>query len=115
MPKGSNQCSIKTVNQPGIAYFTEDPLIVHVWAGYVVGALILARVVWGIVGPNTRASPISSTIQQPRFTTSGISCCYAGAVISATALAGASTFLAATVITGLLVYGGEQQAGPLAG
>ena len=34
-----------------VAYFTEDPLIVHVWAGYVVGALIVARVVWGLIGP----------------------------------------------------------------
>jgi cytochrome b len=35
-----------------IAYFTEDDLLrLHVWAGYVVGALIVARVVWGFIGP----------------------------------------------------------------
>ena len=34
-----------------VAYLTEDdPLTVHVWAGYVVGALIVARIVWGFVG-----------------------------------------------------------------
>ena len=34
-----------------VAYLTEDdPLTVHVWAGYMVGALIVARIVWGFVG-----------------------------------------------------------------
>ena len=33
-----------------VAYLTEDDLLtVHVWAGYVVGLLIVARVVWGRV------------------------------------------------------------------
>ena len=32
-----------------IAYFTEDDaMLLHVWAGYVVGAL---RVLWGFIGP----------------------------------------------------------------
>ncbi|MBC8013164.1 MAG: cytochrome b/b6 domain-containing protein [Methyloceanibacter sp.] len=34
-----------------VAYLTEDDLLtVHVWAGYLVGGLIVARVIWGFVG-----------------------------------------------------------------
>ena len=41
-----------------VAYLVEDdPLIVHVWAGYVVGILVLARVTWGFLGsPHARFS-----------------------------------------------------------
>ena len=34
-----------------VAYFTEDsPITLHVWAGYVVGALLVLRILWGFVG-----------------------------------------------------------------
>lgn len=34
-----------------IAYFTEDDaMLLHVWAGYVVGALVAMRVLWGFIG-----------------------------------------------------------------
>jgi len=41
-----------------VAYLTEDdPLTVHVWAGYVVGVLVVARIIWGFVGsPHARFS-----------------------------------------------------------
>ena len=35
-----------------VAYLTEDDLItLHVWAGYLVGALVVLRLLWGVVGP----------------------------------------------------------------
>ena len=34
-----------------VAYFSEDALTLHVWAGYVVGALVVLRIVWGFIGP----------------------------------------------------------------
>jgi cytochrome b len=104
-----------------IAYFTEDPLIVHVWAGYVVGALILARVAWGFVGPER--ARFSDFIYDPATTFHYVRDLLqfrgrrylghspgGGYMVIALLV-----FLAATVITGLLVYAGEQQAGPLAG
>ncbi|MGA9572954.1 MAG: cytochrome b/b6 domain-containing protein, partial [Lysobacterales bacterium] len=34
-----------------IAYFTEDDLLsLHVWAGYVLAAVVLFRLLWGFIG-----------------------------------------------------------------
>jgi len=105
-----------------VAYLTEDDLLtVHVWAGYVVGGLVLARIVWGFIGsPHAR---FSDFVYAP-----GTALRYVGKLLlfRGERHLGHSpgggymvilllAFLAATVITGLIVYGGEQQAGPLAG
>lgn len=35
-----------------IAFLTEDDALdLHVWAGYVVGVLVVLRIVWGFIGP----------------------------------------------------------------
>lgn len=35
-----------------VAYFTEDEaLTVHIWAGYLIGTLVILRILWGFVGP----------------------------------------------------------------
>jgi cytochrome b len=106
-----------------VAYLTEDdPLTVHVWAGYVVGALVVARVLWGFIGtPRARFSDFlyapATTFRYVRdlvLLRRGehyIGHSPGGGYMVILLL----VFLAATVITGLIVYGGEQQAGPLAG
>jgi cytochrome b len=104
-----------------VAYLTEKPLIVHAWAGYVAGALILARVIWGFIGPHHARfsdfvySPAAGlryvreliAFRAPRY----LGHSPAGGVMVLALL----VFVAATVVTGLVVYGGEHEAGPLAG
>ena len=105
-----------------IAYLTEDDLLtVHVWAGYVAGALVVARVVWGFAGP--KHARFSDFLYDPATTLRYVRDLvllrgrrYLGhspgggyMVIALLVL------IAATVVTGLIVYGGDQQAGPLAG
>jgi cytochrome b len=104
-----------------IAYLTEDHLEVHVWAGYVVGALVAARVIWGFIGP--KHARFSNFIYSPasglRYTRDLISVRakrYLGhSPGGGTMVLALLVFLAATVVTGLVVYGGDQQAGPLSG
>jgi len=105
-----------------IAYLTEDDLLtVHVWAGYVVGVLVAARIIWGFVGtPHAR---FTDFIYAPATAFSYVRDLlrFRGARYLGHSPGGGTmvivllVFLAATVITGLVVYGGDQQAGPLAG
>jgi cytochrome b len=105
-----------------VAYLTEDDLLtVHVWAGYVVGALVVARIIWGFVGsPHARfsdfvyapATAFSNVRELLRFRGQR----YLGhSPGGGTMVILLLIFLGATVVTGLVVYGGDQQAGPLAG
>jgi cytochrome b len=104
-----------------VAYLIEEPQIVHVWAGYVVAGLIVARVVWGFVGsPHARftdfvyapSSALSYVRDLLRFHGKRyLGHSPAGGYMVLILL----VMLGATGIAGLIVYGGEDQAGPLAG
>jgi cytochrome b len=105
-----------------VAYLTEDDLLsVHVWAGYIVGGLVVARVGWGFVGPGH--ARFSDFIYSPAETlryVRDLVLFRAERHLGHSPGGGAMVLLllvllAATVATGLVVYGGEQQAGPLAG
>jgi cytochrome b len=105
-----------------VAYLTEDDLLtVHVWAGYILGLFLLARTVWGFVGsqharfadfaysPGTVVRYVRDLVlfRAKRYLGHSPG---GGAMVIALLI-----FLTATVVSGLLVYGGDQQAGPLAG
>jgi cytochrome b len=105
-----------------IAYLTEDELLpVHVYAGYVVGALIAFRLLWGFVGP--RHAHFSDFVRAPTSVVAYLKDAVrlrapryvghnpaGGAMIVALLIS-----LAVTVVTGMALYGTTDFAGPLAG
>jgi cytochrome b len=94
-----------------------DPL--HVWGGYVVGALVVLRVVWGFVGP--RHARFSDFVRSPivalayfRDLLYGRTRRYVGHSPAGGAMVIVLLVcLAATVATGFIAYG-EEGKGPLA-
>jgi cytochrome b len=105
-----------------VAYFTEDDLLtLHVWAGYVVGVVVVLRVAWGLVGPKHarfvdflyRPAEVFTylcdlvTRRGKRYLGHNP----AGGAMVVVLLIG----LLATVGSGLVLYALEDNAGPLAG
>ena len=104
------------------AYLTEDDLMtVHTWAGYLVVALVLVRIVWGFVG--TRHARFADFVFRPMRVIQYVKDIFTlrarrylghnpagGAMIVALLIA-----IVLTGLSGMLVYGVEEHAGPLAG
>jgi cytochrome b len=105
-----------------LAYITEDHWMgVHTFAGYTIAALILFRLIWGLIG--TRHARFSDFVTRPSDIKQYIKDIFrlrakrylghnpaGGAMIIALIIS-----LVITVMTGVATYGGKELAGPLAG
>ncbi|MBT3361307.1 MAG: cytochrome B [Rhodospirillales bacterium] len=97
-----------------------EPLFVHVRAGYVIGILIVARLIWGFAGP--QYARFSNFIYSPRTVLTylrdvlrGRAPRYVGHNPAGGAMIVVMLFcLSATVFTGLATLAVEENAGPLA-
>lgn len=105
-----------------IAYITEDDwMSVHAWSGYAVGALIGLRVIWGWIGPQT--ARFSDFVRRPTVALHYVKDALmfrakrylghnpAGGLMIVAMLIS----LLMTTFTGIALYAGEENAGPLAG
>jgi cytochrome b len=105
-----------------VAYFTEEDLLTqHVWAGYVVGAVVVIRLAWGLVGSQHARfrdfvrSP-SDTLGYIRDLARGSARRYVGHNPAGGAMVVAHLLcIMVTVFSGLMLYAVEENAGPMAG
>jgi cytochrome b len=104
-----------------VAYFTEDDLLtLHVWAGYLVGVVVLLRVAWGFAGPEYArfTSFAYGPVKAIRYLVDLLRR-HAVRYLGHSPAGGAMVILlliclAATVWSGLTVYAYDRGAGPLA-
>jgi len=105
-----------------VAYLTEDDwATLHVNAGYLIGVLILLRLLWGFVGPpHARFSDFVRTPREVMAYTADAVRLRAPRYIGHNPAAGAMVVallisLTVTVLSGIALYGTTDFAGPLAG
>ena len=104
-----------------VAYLSEEDLLsVHIWAGYVVGAAVLIRVIWGFIGPDR--ARFSDFVYAPRAVLAYLADLVrfrARRYLGHSPAGGAMVvvlllMLAGTVVTGVMSLGADKHAGPLA-
>lgn len=105
-----------------IAFVTEDDFLnLHSWAGYTVLALVLLRIVWGLIGPAyARFSSFVFPLPVVRSYLKDVLALRARRYLGHNPAGGLMIVallvsLLLTTLTGLLVYGAVESAGPLAG
>ncbi len=105
-----------------IAWLTEDDLLtLHVWAGYTVLGLVLARIVWGFVGTRHArfrdfVRPWPDVVGFLKQTLLGRAPRYLGHNPAGGAMIVLMLIMLLLIgLTGLFLYGIEEAAGPLAG
>ncbi len=103
------------------AYFTGDELLApHVWAGYILGAVVCFRLVWGFVGP--RHARFTDFVRSPAAALGYVtdllrsrSQRYLGHnPAGGTMIPVLLMLLAGTAISGIVLLGMDEGAGPLA-
>ncbi|MGK7345460.1 MAG: cytochrome b/b6 domain-containing protein [Candidatus Nitrospinota bacterium M3_3B_026] len=106
----------------GVAFFTEfETLGLHVYAGYMVAALLAARVAWGL-SESAGAARFSGFLYSPGAVLAHLkdmARLRAGRYLGHNPAAGAMavalmSLLAATVLTGFMTYGAKEVSGPFA-
>jgi cytochrome b len=102
-----------------IDWITDEPRWMHVWLGYLVGVLIVVRIVWGFVGPQN--AQFANFVRGPRMVLDYLaglvrfsSKRYLGHSPAGGAMILALLILiAATVITGMANLAADEGTGPL--
>ena len=104
-----------------IAFVTEDDfLTLHVWAGYFIAAALVVRVLWGFVGSkHARFTDFVTTPSTAFRYTKDTLLLRARRYLGHNPAGGLMIIvmlvsLVITTITGIAVYGAEEQAGPMA-
>ncbi|MHA1600635.1 MAG: cytochrome b/b6 domain-containing protein [Alphaproteobacteria bacterium] len=104
-----------------VAFFLGDEILtLHVWAGYLLGAVVVIRIAWGFVGP--RHARFTDFVYKPRTVLSYLADMLtfrARRYLGHSPAGGAMivvllSMLAATVFSGLMAYAVEKNRGPLA-
>lgn len=104
-----------------IAYITEDDLLtVHSWAGYLIFTLLIIRLIWGFIG--TRYARFADFVYSPKNVIRFLKDTFhlrAKRYLGHNPAGGAMVImlivsLLMTTTSGILLFGAEEQAGPVA-